>query len=117
MTFEENTITQTPLALIPHYTILECVLGLCFTTFNILLLVPYDYIDKNPVPAVIFKGRTTTFQAFLVCIIFAFSGATNAIVAASINSRFGRFCGYYSMVSMASAFAILLWAIFCTCIH
>lgn len=111
MTFQENTNNQ-----IPHYTILECVLGLCFTSINILILVPYEYIDKNPVPAVIFKGRPTTFHAFLICIIFAFSGATNAFVASNINSGFGRFCGYYSMVAMASALAILLWAIFCTCI-
>lgn len=117
MTFEQNTINQTSYVPIPHYTILECILGLCFTTINILILVPYDYIDQNPVPAVIFKGRPTTFHAFLVSIIFAFSGASNAFVASSISSGFGKLCGYYSMLSMASALAILLWATISTCIN
>ncbi|KAJ1412060.1 hypothetical protein SESBI_20700 [Sesbania bispinosa] len=116
MTFEEKAIYQNTLTSIPHYTILEIILGLCFTAINILLQLPYEYIDKNPVPTVIFKGRPTTFHAFLICIIFAFSGATNALVAYN-KSGFARFCGYYSMVSMASALAILFWAVYCTYIN
>ncbi|TKY69476.1 hypothetical protein E2542_SST05750 [Spatholobus suberectus] len=106
MTFEDNTIYQTSLTSIPHYTLLECVLGLCFTVITILLQLPYEYIDNNPVPTVIFKGRPKTFHAFILCIIFAFSGATNALVAFN-KSRFSRFCGYYAMASMASALDFL----------
>ena len=119
MTFQERTIYQTPLppfASIPLYTILECILGLCFTVITILLQLPYEYIDENPVPTIIFKGRPTTFQAFVVCIIFAFSGATNAIVASN-KPRFARFCGYYAMASMASALVILWWAVYCACVN
>ncbi|KAK7307006.1 hypothetical protein VNO77_39685 [Canavalia gladiata] len=115
MTFQEKTIYQTSLASIPHYTILECVLGLCFTVITILFQLPYEYINENPVPTIIFKGHPTTFHAFIICIIFALSGATNALVVSN-KSRFSIFCGYYAMASMASAFGILLWALYCTCI-
>nr|KYP48304.1 hypothetical protein KK1_029996 [Cajanus cajan] len=115
MTFEEKTIYETSLASIPHFTVLECVLGLCFTVITILLQLPYEYIDNNPVPTVIFKGHPRIFHAFIICIIFAFSGSTNALVAFN-KSTFSKFCGYYAMASMASAMAILLWAVYCTCI-
>lgn len=116
MTFEENTIYQTSFASIPHYTILESILGLCFTVITILIQLPYEYIDKNPVPTVIFKDRPTTFHAFLICIIFAFSGATSALLAYN-KSGLARFFGYYSMAAMTSALAILLWAVYCTWIN
>ena len=116
MTFEEKTIYQTSLASIPNYTLLECVLGLCFKVITILLQLPYEYIDNNPIPTIVFKGRPRTFHAFITCIIFAFSGATNALVAFN-KSRFSRLCGYYAMASMASALAILLWAVCCTGIN
>ncbi|KAI4357939.1 hypothetical protein L6164_001854 [Bauhinia variegata] len=114
MTFEEKTSHQTRLGRIPHYTILECILGLCFTVITLLLQLPYEYIDGNPVPTVIFKGRPTTFHAFIISIVLAFSGATNAIITSN-QSTFAKFCGYYAMASMASALAILSWAVFCSC--
>ncbi|KAL2349067.1 hypothetical protein Fmac_003067 [Flemingia macrophylla] len=116
MTWEGKTIYQTPLASIPYYTLLECVLGLCFTVITILLQLPYEYIGDNPVPTVIFKGRPRTFHAFITCIIFALSGSTNALVAFN-KSTFSRFCGYYAMVSITSALAVLLWAVYCTYIN
>ncbi|KAG5080624.1 hypothetical protein AAZX31_02G175800 [Glycine max] len=116
MTLKEKTIYQTTLASIPHYTLLECVLGICFIVMTILLQLPYEYIDYNPVPTIVFKGCLRTFHAFIIFLIFSFSGATNALVAFN-KSRFSRLCGYYAIASMASSLAILLWALCCTCIN
>ncbi|KAI4314031.1 hypothetical protein L6164_026974 [Bauhinia variegata] len=112
--YEETTFYQTPFGQIPHYTILESILGLSLTAITMLLQLPYEKIDDNPVPTVIFKGRPTTFQAFLLCIIFAFFGATHAITRSNKGTS-AKFCGYYAMVSMASALAILSWAVLCSC--
>ncbi|RZB91281.1 hypothetical protein D0Y65_023616 [Glycine soja] len=87
----------------------ECVVPILVTTlvlaeFPKVEWLPYEYIDNNPVPTIVFKGRPRTFHTFIIFIIFAFSGATNALVAFN-KSIFSRLCGYYAM---ASALAILL---------
>ncbi|KAK7268703.1 hypothetical protein RIF29_21409 [Crotalaria pallida] len=114
-TNQNKTSIQTPF---PCKAILELVLALCFTVLIILQRLPYEYIDFNKVPTtVIFKGRPTTFHSFIICIVFSFSGATSALIVSSHKPRFARFCGYYSMASMYSAFLILSWAVYCECIN
>lgn len=78
---------------------------------SILMLVPYETIDGNPIPTIIFKGLPSEFHAFVVFIIFAFAASYCAILMDS-KVKFARFCRYYSMFSMASAFAIFICAMF-----
>ncbi|KAK9279967.1 hypothetical protein L1049_013651 [Liquidambar formosana] len=91
-------------------TVMESILFVSFTTATILILLPYEYIDGNPVPTVIFKGLPSIFHAFVISIMFAFSGACNALLIPNKPSIV-RFCRYYSLASMASAIALLVWTI------
>ncbi|CAL5338530.1 unnamed protein product [Camellia sinensis] len=45
-----------------------------------LRLVPYEYIGRNRVPAIVFKGLPSTFHGFVISIMFAFSGAFSALL-------------------------------------
>lgn len=78
---------------------------------SILMLIPYESIDGNPVPTIIFKGLPSEFHAFVMLIIFAFAASYCAILM-NTKVKFARFCRYYSMISMASAFAIFISAMF-----
>ena len=75
------------------------------------MVLPSEQIDGNPVPTIIFKGHPSIFHAFLVSVSFAFNGAFTALMMES-QSKIARFCGYYSIASMASAISVLMFAIF-----
>ncbi|XVE91702.1 hypothetical protein REPUB_Repub01dG0033500 [Reevesia pubescens] len=91
-------------------TILESILFISYTIATILILLPQEYVNGNPVPTIVFKGRPATFHAFIICIIFAFSGAFCALMIPN-NTKIARLCGCYSIASMASALSLLIWAI------
>ncbi|THG14763.1 hypothetical protein TEA_006807 [Camellia sinensis var. sinensis] len=76
-----------------------------------LRLVPYEYIGRNRVPAIVFKGLPSTFHGFVISIMFAFSGAFSALLVPN-NPKISRLCRYFSTVSMASAVAFLISATF-----
>ncbi|KAI8007972.1 hypothetical protein LOK49_LG07G02990 [Camellia lanceoleosa] len=89
--------------------ILESIMVASFTFTTLLLLLPCDYIDGSPVPTIIFKGLPSTFHAFVVSLIFAFSGALSALLIHD-TSFFAKLCEFSSMASMTSALSLLLWA-------
>ncbi|KAL7249888.1 hypothetical protein ACSBR1_011965 [Camellia fascicularis] len=87
--------------------VLEFILVASFTITTLLLIIPFEYIDGNPVPTVFFKGLPTTFQAFVVCLVFSFSGSLSALLIHD-TSFLVKFCEYSSMASMTSALSLLL---------
>ncbi|KAJ9709475.1 hypothetical protein PVL29_001113 [Vitis rotundifolia] len=91
--------------------ILKSVLFISFTVAGFLMVLPSEQIDGNPVPTIIFKGHPSLFHAFLISVSFAFNGAFTALMMEN-QSKFARFCGYYSIASMASAISVLMFAIF-----
>ncbi|KAG6751212.1 hypothetical protein POTOM_045731 [Populus tomentosa] len=54
---------------------LKSILIITFTTGMFLNLLPQENIDGNPVPTVIFKGHASIFHAFVISVIFAFTGS------------------------------------------
>lgn len=89
---------------------MEFIVYITFSTCIVLMLLPYSYVDGNPVPVIIFNDlRPFAFHAFVLFIIFAFSGAFNAILAKN-KPRLVRFCRCYSMVSMVLAMTVLGYA-------
>ena len=48
---------------------------------------------------------------FIISVSFAFNGAFTALMMEN-QSKIARFCGYYSIASMASAISVLMFAIF-----
>ncbi|KAJ4830090.1 hypothetical protein Tsubulata_050353 [Turnera subulata] len=81
----------------------------CWTPV-ILRSLPLEYIDGNPVPTVVFKGHPSIFHAFVISIILAFTGSFFAL-RIGYQSRIGKVCGYCCLVSMASAFWLVVYAL------
>ncbi|XVF85713.1 hypothetical protein PTKIN_Ptkin17bG0139300 [Pterospermum kingtungense] len=92
-------------------TILESIKFISFTIATILILLPHEYVNGNPVPTIVFKGHPATFHAFTICIIFAFSGAFCALLMVPKNPIITRLCGCYSIASMASALCLFIGAV------
>ncbi|GMP53452.1 hypothetical protein CsSME_00018902 [Camellia sinensis var. sinensis] len=91
--------------------ILESILVASFTITTLLLIIPCEFINGSPVPTLIFAGLPSTFQAFVVCLVFAFSGSLSALLI-NDSSFLVKFCEYSSMASMTFALSLLLWAMF-----
>ncbi|KAL7249886.1 hypothetical protein ACSBR1_011963 [Camellia fascicularis] len=91
--------------------ILESILVASFTIAIVLLILPCEYIDDSPVPTVIFKGLPSTFHAFVVCLIFSFTGSLSALLIHD-TSFLAKFCEYSSMAFMASALSLLFCAMY-----
>ncbi|KAL7249877.1 hypothetical protein ACSBR1_011957 [Camellia fascicularis] len=60
--------------------ILESILVASFTITTLLLIIPCEFINGSPVPTLIFAGLPSTFQAFVVCLVFAFAGSLSALL-------------------------------------
>lgn len=93
---------------------MNCIFSLSFQTVILILLIPYEQVNGNPVPAIIFKGLPSTFHAFVLSIVMAFTGAFNALMLATNKPKIAKFCSYYSMACMASAVALFISAVFQT---
>uniref|UniRef100_A0A0A0KT20 PGG domain-containing protein n=1 Tax=Cucumis sativus TaxID=3659 RepID=A0A0A0KT20_CUCSA len=94
--------------------LLYSILCLSFKTVTLILLFPYEQVNGNLVPAIIFKGLPSTFHAFLLSIVMAFSGAFNALMLATNKPKIAKFCSYYSLGFMVSAVVLFFWAVFQT---
>ncbi|KAJ6885189.1 hypothetical protein NC652_032014 [Populus alba x Populus x berolinensis] len=75
-----------------------------------LNLLPQENIDGNPVPTVIFKGHASIFHAFVISVIFAFTGSFCSLMIDK-KPKVSRFFGYLSVISMASVFSTVVFAL------
>ncbi|KAL7218545.1 hypothetical protein ACSBR2_011750 [Camellia fascicularis] len=94
---------------------LETILIISFLFATILLVIPYQYENGNPVPTVIFNGIPASgFHAFVVSLVYAFSGALTALLIhdTAAGSFLTRFCEFISILSMTSALSLLVWSLF-----
>ncbi|KAA8529257.1 hypothetical protein F0562_033944 [Nyssa sinensis] len=89
----------------------EIIFAVSFVTAFSLLQLPYETIDGNPVPTIIFKNKSAFFHAFLLSLNFAFSGAVMTISLRERHPTIGRVLRYLAIVSIATAVGIVLWSI------
>ncbi|KAK0608704.1 hypothetical protein LWI29_034804 [Acer saccharum] len=70
--------------------------------------------DGKPIPPLIFQGSQSAFEAFVICIIFSFTGSFSWLLMANKPklATFSRCYFVISMVFMASALSILASALF-----
>ncbi|GMP53493.1 hypothetical protein CsSME_00018940 [Camellia sinensis var. sinensis] len=90
--------------------VLESILIASFTIVTVFIILPCEYIDGNPIPTLIFKGCPSTFYAFLVFVVFAFSSSLNALLIHNKPLILAKLCQCISIASMISALSLLLWA-------
>ncbi|KAL7218574.1 hypothetical protein ACSBR2_011773 [Camellia fascicularis] len=94
---------------------LETILITSFLFATILLVIPYQYKNGNPVPTVIFNGIPISgFHAFVVSLMYAFTGALTALLIhdTAAGSFLARFCELVSILCMTSAVSLLVWSLF-----
>ncbi|KAI8012507.1 hypothetical protein LOK49_LG06G01072 [Camellia lanceoleosa] len=97
---------------------LETILITSFLFATILLVIPYQYKNGNPVPTVIFNGIPSSwFHAFVVSLVYAFTGALTALLIHDTAAAFlARFCELVSILCMTSAVSLLVWSLFILCV-
>ncbi|KAK9950046.1 hypothetical protein M0R45_005552 [Rubus argutus] len=93
-------------------TITQLILFVSFTAATVVIQGPHEYINGAPIPTLLFKGLPCTFCAFIISIILAFSGAFSALIMFPQMENIARIIGYSSLISMASAMALLMWAFY-----
>ncbi|CAK7323700.1 unnamed protein product [Dovyalis caffra] len=81
-------------------------------------LLPYEYGDGNPVPTIIFKDLPSTFHAYVISIIFAFTGSFSSLLIRDKvkYAKYEKFSRFYSLVFMVFAVAILVYAVSLSCL-
>ncbi|KAF3959047.1 hypothetical protein CMV_016103 [Castanea mollissima] len=95
--------------ILPSFPIMFIIYASC-TLGTIFMLLPHEQVDGSPVPILVFKDQPKAFHAFLISIMFSFTGAFSALLIQR-RPRVERFCRVYAMASMMLAIAILLYAI------
>ncbi|KAG5532628.1 hypothetical protein RHGRI_027054 [Rhododendron griersonianum] len=109
MSSEHRRITETKFPTsITHPKFSVSILFLTATTAAVLQLIPYDQSGVYRVPERLFKGHPSVFHAFLVSVMFAFSGAFSALFLQN-KPNMARVCSSYSSVSVALAVGLLIW--------
>lgn len=84
------------------------ILSASFSTATILFLLPYVHQDGNyQVPTKLFRSSPLAFHAFVIFLIFAFSGSYIALLFPD-EPKISRLCGCFSFVSMASSVALVV---------
>ncbi|KAK9997471.1 hypothetical protein SO802_022157 [Lithocarpus litseifolius] len=94
--------------ILPSFPVMFIIYASC-TMGTMFMLLPHEQVDGSPVPTLVFKDRPIAFHAFLISIMFSFTGALTALLIQH-RPRIERYCRVYAMASMLSALAILLYA-------
>lgn len=90
------------------YSVEELISFFSFVAVFSLLQFPFERIDGNPVPTIIFKDRASYFHAFVLGFNFAFCGGVMTISLKQIYPRIADICRYLSILSMSVAVGIFL---------
>ncbi|GAB4840190.1 hypothetical protein Ancab_020955 [Ancistrocladus abbreviatus] len=85
----------------------EAISKLAFLTVIMLLQLPFERIDGNLVPTVIFKGRPFYFQAFVVALCFAFCGGPVTVSLREDHPKVARYYRRFTFASMTCAISIV----------
>nr|DAD31581.1 TPA_asm: hypothetical protein HUJ06_010432 [Nelumbo nucifera] len=88
----------------------ELICALSFMTVVSLIQLPYEYIDGNPIPTIIFGGQPSTFHAFLLSLVFSFSGAACTMMLREDYPKAARYCRRFGIAAFFVAVLIFLWA-------
>lgn len=84
-------------------------LRLALVSAYLLLRLPFEKIDGNPAPTIIFKGRPAFFHALILSLDFAFSGATVTICLHSKCPKMGGYFWWLSCTAMVVAAGMMAW--------
>ena len=90
----------------------EFIFGASFITATILVQLPYDNIDVNPTPQIIFNHQPpSVFHAFVLCLNFAFTAAVVTMCFREQYVKIAKYSRYIAIMFMSSAIGILIWVL------
>ena len=86
---------------------------LCASVATVIVLTqfPFESIDGNPVPTILFKNKPYFFQSFILAINFSFFGSVTTIFLRRKHPTIARYCHLLAVVSMSMATGILTWLV------
>ncbi|GMH31203.1 hypothetical protein Nepgr_033046 [Nepenthes gracilis] len=90
----------------PRISMEEAITVVAFVSVFLLLKLPMEKIDGNPVPTVIFKDRPPHFHAFVLLLVFSFSGGLMAISLRPLYPKIAVYCRYMAVLSITGAASI-----------
>ncbi|KAF7850733.1 hypothetical protein BT93_L5082 [Corymbia citriodora subsp. variegata] len=88
----------------------EVILVLSFAAAFLLLQLPFEEVDGNPVPRVVFSKRPACFHAYLLALNFAFTGA---VMTMSLREKWPKatvHCRRLACLAAAGAVGALAWS-------
>ncbi|GMH15229.1 hypothetical protein Nepgr_017070 [Nepenthes gracilis] len=91
-----------------EFRVEETTSAVAFLSVCLLLQLPFERIDGNPTPTVIFKGRPSHFHAFVLLLSCTFTSGLITICLRQMYSTFGRCCRHIALLSLITAVAIFL---------
>ncbi|KAK9950021.1 hypothetical protein M0R45_005560 [Rubus argutus] len=80
-------------------TISQLILLVSFITATVVIQAPHEYINGARIPTLLFKCRPSTFYAFIISIILAFSTAFSALIMFRQLENIARITGYCSLIN------------------
>ncbi|KAL3731564.1 hypothetical protein ACJRO7_028449 [Eucalyptus globulus] len=87
------------------------ILVLSFAAVFLLLPLPFEEVDGNPVPRVVFSKRPACFHAYVLALNFAFTGA---VMTMSLRERWPKaaaHCRRLACLAAAAAVGTLAWSV------
>ncbi|GMH15233.1 hypothetical protein Nepgr_017074 [Nepenthes gracilis] len=86
----------------------ETLAAVAFLSVFLLLELPFEQVDGNPVPAVIFGGRPSLFHAFVLLLNGTFASGLIAPFLRQQYPRISQCCRHIAVLFMVTAVAIFL---------
>ncbi|KAK3420560.1 hypothetical protein EUGRSUZ_G01398 [Eucalyptus grandis] len=88
----------------------ELILVLSFMASFLLLQLPFEEVDGNPVPRVAFSKRPACFHAYLLALNFAFTGAVMTMSLRKKCPKAAALCRRLACLAATAAVGALAWS-------
>ncbi|KAK3420781.1 hypothetical protein EUGRSUZ_G01572 [Eucalyptus grandis] len=88
----------------------ELILVLSFMAAFLLLQLPFEEVDGNPVPRVVFSKRPACFHAYLLALNFAFTGAVMTMSLRKKCPKAAALCRRLACLAATAAVGALAWS-------
>ncbi|KAF7850732.1 hypothetical protein BT93_L5081 [Corymbia citriodora subsp. variegata] len=89
----------------------ELILILSFMAAFLLLQLPFEEVNGNPVPKVVFSKRPTCFHTYLLALNFAFTGAAMTMSLRDKCPKAAAHCRRLACLAAAAAVGALAWSV------
>ncbi|KAK4380420.1 hypothetical protein RND71_002282 [Anisodus tanguticus] len=94
----------------PTTTTQDAIFRIAYLTVIAILQLPSERIDGNIVPTMIFERKPGLFQAFMLLLLFAFSGSTVSESIKEKQPKIALYCRKLAVFSVAVAMGVFAFS-------